>query len=98
MGIYRLLIIDGYKSYNLLQFTNYCKENKIITLYIPLYLSHILQPLDVGCFLPLKRAYRCQVKKLICNWFNYITKIKFLPAFWDVFNISITESNIRGSF
>jgi len=28
------------------------------------------------------------------NQFNYITKIKFLPAFWDAFNASISESNI----
>jgi hypothetical protein len=42
MGVYYLLIIDGYESYNSLKFTNYCKENKIITLYIPLYLLHIL--------------------------------------------------------
>ena len=59
MGVYRLLIIDGYKSYNLLQFTKYCKENKIITLYIPLYLLYILQLLDVGCFSLLKMVYGC---------------------------------------
>ena len=67
MGIYHLLIIDSYKSYNLLQFTKYYKENKIITLYIPLYSSHILQLLDVGCFSPLKMAYGCQVEKLMHN-------------------------------
>ena len=58
MGVYYLLIIDGYESYNLLQFTKYCKENKIITLYIPPHLLYILQPLDVGYFSPLKMAYR----------------------------------------
>ena len=81
MGVYRLLIIDGHKSHNLLQFTKYCKENKIITLYILLYSLYILQPLNIGCFLPLKIAYGRQVEKLMRNWFNYITKIKFLPAF-----------------
>ena len=57
MGAYRLLIINSYKSHNLLQFTKYYKENKIITLYIPPYLSYILQLLDMGCFLPLKMVY-----------------------------------------
>ena len=47
---------------------------------MPLYLSHILQPLDVGCFSPLKWAYGRQVKKLIRNRFNHITKMEFLPA------------------
>jgi hypothetical protein len=26
-------------------------------IFMPAYLSHLLQPLDVGCFEPLKRAY-----------------------------------------
>ncbi|KAF2194016.1 DDE-domain-containing protein, partial [Zopfia rhizophila CBS 207.26] len=57
----------------------------IITLCIPAHLSHILQPLDVGCFSPLKTAYRRQVEKLMRNQFNYITKLEFLSAFRDAF-------------
>ena len=98
MGTYHLLIIDGHESHNSLQFTKYCKENKIITLCMPPYLSHILQLLDVGCFSSLKTAYGRQVEKLMCNRFNHITKIEFLLAFRDAFDVSITESNIQGSF
>ncbi|KAF2176049.1 DDE-domain-containing protein [Zopfia rhizophila CBS 207.26] len=94
VGVYRLLIIDGHESHNSLAFTEYCKENKIITLCMPAHSSHILQPLDVGCFWPLKRAYGCQVEKLMRNRFNHITKLEFLPAFRDAFNASITESNV----
>ncbi|KAF2176658.1 DDE-domain-containing protein [Zopfia rhizophila CBS 207.26] len=65
---------------------------------MPPHSSHILQPLDVGCFSLLKTAYRRQVEKLIHNRFNYITKIEFLPAFRDAFNASITEKNIQRSF
>jgi len=57
MGAYHLLVIDSHKSHNSLQFTEYCKENKIITLCMPPHLLYILQSLDVGCFLPLKKAY-----------------------------------------
>ncbi|KAF2187152.1 hypothetical protein K469DRAFT_705706, partial [Zopfia rhizophila CBS 207.26] len=45
----------------------------------------------VGCFSPLKTAYRRQVEKLMRNWFNYITKLEFLSAFRDAFDASITE-------
>ncbi|OCK72968.1 hypothetical protein K432DRAFT_451192, partial [Lepidopterella palustris CBS 459.81] len=41
-GAWRLLVLNSYKSYNLLKFTNFCKEKNIITLYIPLYLSYLL--------------------------------------------------------
>ncbi|KAF2190970.1 hypothetical protein K469DRAFT_719931, partial [Zopfia rhizophila CBS 207.26] len=48
-------------------------------------------PLDVGCFSPLKTAYKRQVKKLMRNQFNYITKLEFLSAFRDAFDALITE-------
>ncbi|KAH6417832.1 hypothetical protein HBI59_250890 [Parastagonospora nodorum] len=56
IGAYRLLIIDSYESYDLLEFQQYCKDNKIITICMPPHSSHLLQPLDVGCFAPLKKA------------------------------------------
>ncbi|KAF2181615.1 DDE-domain-containing protein [Zopfia rhizophila CBS 207.26] len=65
---------------------------------MPPHSSHILQPLDVGYFSPLKTAYGRQVEKLMRNRFNHITKIEFLPAFRDAFNASITKKNIQESF
>ena len=57
VGIYRLLIIDGHESHNSLDFQKYCKDHGIITICMPPHSSHLLQPLDVGCFAPLKQAY-----------------------------------------
>jgi hypothetical protein len=48
---------------------------------MPSYLSHLLQPLDVGCFGPLKRAYGGLVEAKICLGFNYINKFNFLSAY-----------------
>jgi hypothetical protein len=81
IGNHRLLIIDGHESHDSLQFQNYYKENKIITLCMPPHSSHLLQPLDVGCFAPLKKAYRRQAEFLIRQGINHITKIEFLPCF-----------------
>jgi hypothetical protein len=54
VGSHRLLILDSHESYKSLVFQNLCEQNKIITLCMPPHASHILQPLDVGCFAPLK--------------------------------------------
>ena len=81
VGARRLLIINGYKSYTLLKFQEIYKENNIYTLYMPPHSLYLLQPLNISCFLPLKRAYRYQISSLIRNYINYITKLKFLPAF-----------------
>ncbi|RKK27811.1 hypothetical protein BFJ66_g16482 [Fusarium oxysporum f. sp. cepae] len=39
---YHLLILDGHESHHSADFERYCKENKIITLYMPAYASHLL--------------------------------------------------------
>jgi hypothetical protein len=97
-GSHRLLIIDGHESHDSLQFQDFCKANNIVTLCMPPHSSHLLQPLDVGCFAPLKRAYGKQIEDLIRNCINHITKVEFLPAFRAAFEASFTESNIRGGF
>ncbi len=79
-GVYRLLIFDGHESHNSLQFKLYCEENKIITLCMPPHSSHLLQPLDVGCFAPLKKAYGHQIQSLMRNYIHHITKLEFIPA------------------
>jgi hypothetical protein len=42
VGVYQLLILDGYESYLNQDFKDYCFKQKILTLYILPHLSHIL--------------------------------------------------------
>lgn len=48
---------------------------------MPAHTSHILQPLDVSCFGPLKKAYGSQIEMKMRLGVNHITKEEFLPAF-----------------
>jgi hypothetical protein len=98
IGAHRLLIIDGHESHDSLDFQQYCKENKIITLCMPPHSSHLLQPLDVGCFSPLKKAYGRQAEDLMRNKITHITKLEFLPCFKGAFDTAITKANIQGGF
>jgi hypothetical protein len=65
---------------------------------MPPHLSHLLQPLNVGCFTPLKKAYRRQVEALIRSQISYVTKLKFLLAFKRAYKAAITSNNIQGGF
>ncbi|EGU72749.1 hypothetical protein FOXB_16738 [Fusarium oxysporum f. sp. conglutinans Fo5176] len=95
---YRLLILDGHESHHSVEFGEYCKENKIISLCMPAHASHLLQPLDVGCFGPLKRAYGREIEHLIRCSVTHISKTEFFPAFHAAHQAAITESNIKGGF
>jgi hypothetical protein len=95
---HRLLVLDGHESHHSTGFELYCKEHKIITLCMPSHSSHLLQPLDVGCFGPLKKAYSRQIENLIRAHITHVTKVEFLSAFREAFFTSVTEENIRGGF
>lgn len=65
---------------------------------MPPHSSHLLQPLDVGCFSPLKTAFSKQNQNLIRNHIFHIRKEDFLATFYTAFQASFTESNIKAGF
>jgi hypothetical protein len=98
VGAYRLLILYGHESHQSVDFQIYCEVNNIITLCMPPHSSHLLQPLDVGCFGPLKKAYGREIERLIRRSITHVSKTEFFPAFYAAFQATITESNIKGGF
>lgn len=98
VGVHRLLVLDGHDSHHSTDFEVYCKENNIITLCMPPHSSHILQPLDVGCFSPLKTAYGKQIEGMMRASITHITKEDFLPAIFAAHQAAMTSDNIRGGF
>jgi hypothetical protein len=98
VGAHQLLIVDSYKSYNLHKFYKFYKEEKIIVLYIPSYLSYLLQLLNVGCFSPLKWAYGDKINSLSQYSTKKIKKEAFLLAFKAAFKKLIIKENICAGF
>lgn len=98
VGKYRLLIVDGHESHHSVDFELYCQQHNIITLCMPAHSSHLLQPLDVGCFSPLKRAYSREIEHFVRARITHITKAEFIPAFKAAFFATFTEKNIQAGF
>ncbi|KAM6509943.1 hypothetical protein FALCPG4_19040 [Fusarium falciforme] len=97
-GRHRLLILDGHESHHSTDFETYCEENNIITLCMPPHSSHLLQPLDVGCFGPLKKAYGRGIEYLIRCSITHVSKTEFFPAFYAAHQATMTKGNIQGGF
>jgi hypothetical protein len=97
-GAYRLLILDGYGSHATPEFDQYCTENKIITLCMPPHTSHLLQPLDVGCYSPLKVAYRLEVSEPARQGVFRIDKLDFLWIYTRIRGTVLSEQNTKASF
>ena len=97
-GSHRLLILDGHNSHRTIDFDNYCKNNNIIPLCMPAHSSHILQPLDVGCFGPLKASYGKEIEKMMRTQITHITKNDFFPAFKRAFHATMGPKNVQSGF
>jgi hypothetical protein len=97
-GVYRLLILDGHSSHATPEFDQFCTEQKIITLCMPAHTTHLLQPLDVGCFSPLKVLYGHEVAGLARRSIFHVDKLDFLWIYQRIRSNALSERNIKASF
>ena len=65
---------------------------------MPPHSSHLLQPLDVGCFSVLKRSYSSFIEQLTRNGVNYISKLDFLAAYPEARAEAYKTSTIYSAF
>ncbi|SCN96763.1 related to transposase [Fusarium fujikuroi] len=95
----RLLILDGHGSYIIEDFLWEYYNNNIYLLFLPAYAFHVLQPLDVAVFGPLKRAYRYLLLDLTSvSDDSYVGKITFLYTYDKARREAITKSNAIAGF
>ncbi|EGU76713.1 hypothetical protein HZS61_009463 [Fusarium oxysporum f. sp. conglutinans] len=95
----RLLILDGHGSHTTEEFLWECYDNNIYLLFLPAHASHVLQPLDVAVFGPLKRAYRRYLSDLASLAdSSHIGKITFLYTYDKARREAITKSNALAGF
>jgi hypothetical protein len=65
---------------------------------MPAYALHLLQPLNIDIFSPLKKAYEKLFKSCITASNNHINKKNFLLLYPDAYKQVFTSANICSSF
>jgi hypothetical protein len=65
---------------------------------MPPHSSHLLQPLDVGCFSVLKRSYGKRVETLMSVGVNQIDKQEFLSIYQQARAEALHQNNVRSGF
>src|SRR5437773_8833756 len=95
----RLLILNGHGSHATDDFMYNCFRHNIFLVYLPPHSSHVLQPLDVGVFSALKRAYRRYLADLaMLTDSSPIGKLNFLRCYVKARTDGISENNIKAGF
>ena len=93
-----LLLVDGHKAHVTQDVIEVAVENKILVYCLPAHASHLLQPLDLSLFGPLKKGW---VKA--CAAFHHLTSVVVNQRnFSKIFNVAWHSSNtpdvIMGGF
>ncbi|KAI1002841.1 hypothetical protein K3495_g5365 [Podosphaera aphanis] len=79
--------MDGHGSHTTTEFLRVCKQNNIELLFLPAHSSHVLQPLDLGVFAPLKSQYPRQIADLAkLDNASAVKKQKFVTCYQDARN------------
>jgi hypothetical protein len=73
--------MNEYGSHHTTEFINYCTEAKIIPFGLPAHTTHLLQPLNVVVFQPLKHWHSEAVKDAMAQDDETFSKVEFLNAF-----------------
>jgi hypothetical protein len=97
-GKRRLLLLDGYGSHLTARFIAFCLDKNIDLVCLLLHTSHLLQPLDVGVFSPLKWALSAEIKKLFRLDTSRIPQIEWTEAYITAWAKAFTSRNIESSF
>ena len=80
----RILIVDGHSSHICWPVVQYALDHNIHMIQLPSKSTHILQPLDVGCFALLQASYEWHLRDwLLKNPLSAIRKIDFLELLFN---------------
>jgi len=97
-GKKRLLICDGHDSHISAEFVRYSIDHDILVLLLIPHSSHIMQPLDVGVFGPLKRAMSAQLDPIFRTGVRTVHKSEWMECYVEARNTAMTQSNILGAW
>jgi hypothetical protein len=98
VGIYRLLLLDGYGSHCTMEFITFCDEHKIVPFCLPPHSTHLLQPLDVVVFQPYKHYHDEAVDSATRTGCSDFNKLEFLTAITSIRRQTFKPSTIVSAF
>lgn len=90
--------MDGHSSHITANVISFCMQKAIDLLILPPHCSHILQPLDVGVFAPLKRALASETDAALRLDTGRISRVEWVEMYIRARRKALTSSNIRSGW
>ena len=90
--------MDGHTSHINLPVSEFCRDHGIILYCFPPHSSHVLQPLDVTVFGPLKKQWNKSIDDFKSEHKRAMTKLDFFPVFDKAWKNSTNPRNAISGF
>ena len=94
-----VLFFDGHHSHISISIIQHCKENNVHLMLLPSNTTHVLQPLDVGVYGPLKQAWkRILAEYKLATRASNFGKEEFPRLLYQLWDRSFKAEHLQGGF
>ncbi|VDI42074.1 Hypothetical predicted protein [Mytilus galloprovincialis] len=94
-----MLLLDGYKSHVAVSTIEWARRHNIVIQLLPAHTSHLLQPLDVGCYGPLQNMYNSQIcHRTIRTKQCALTRYDVCSMTCKAYGNALSVSNLQSAF
>lgn len=93
-----LLLYDGHRSHISPNLIDWAVEHSIILYVLPPHTSHILQPMDVGCFGPFSKIYSNECQKFQRTHSGSVNRYNVCSLACKAYTAALSPANLKGAF
>ncbi|XP_061196712.1 uncharacterized protein LOC133204990 [Saccostrea echinata] len=93
-----LALYDGHRSHISLDLIDWAKNNNVILFVLPPHCSHILQPMDVGCFGPFQLKYNQECLSFSRLNHKTVTRYDVCALACKAYTAALSPTNIQAAF
>lgn len=94
-----LLLVDGHSSHYCPEFIKTAAKEGVVVFVLPPNTTHLAQPLDKGCFSPLKVGWRQACHEFRTRYpGRVVTRYDFTRVFAEAWYMAMTPGNIIASY
>ena len=93
-----LLLLDGHASHFCPEVIKMAVKEKVIIFALPPNTTHLAQPLDRGCFSPLKTHWKQVVQDFVALNHRAVTRYDFCSLFSQAWINAMTMKNVMAGF
>ena len=93
-----MILMDGHRSHINIAATEFCIDHGIILYCLPPHSSHILQPLDISCFGPIKKLWNSAIDDFKSMHNIAMNRAHFFPVFDKAWSKASDKKHSVGGF